>query len=93
MAYHTESIAVFVVDKKVRILISKYDPDYYLLIAYAWTPKNLEIQEPVAVNYRNGNVAKLPNHEKREVIAFIAKLRIVPIEDPKNVSYTKSCEK
>lgn len=88
MAYHTESIAVFVVDKKVRILISKY-----LLIAYAWTPKNLEIQEPVAVNYRNGNVAKLPNHEKREVIAFIAKLRIVPIEDPKNVSYTKSCEK
>ena len=88
MAYHTESIAVFVVDKKVRILISKY-----LLIGYAWTPKNLEIQEPVAVNYRNGNVAKLPNHEKREVIAFIAKLRIVPIEDPKNVSYTKSCEK
>lgn len=34
------------------------------------------------MNYRNGNFAKLPNHEKREVIAFIAKLRIVPIEDP-----------
>ena len=32
LAYHTESIAVFVVDKKVRILISKYDADYYVLI-------------------------------------------------------------
>ena len=42
--------------------------------ANQWTPKNLEAEESVAVNLWNGNVYRLPRHEKREVIAFIAKL-------------------
>lgn len=60
------------------------------MVGEAWTSKNLETLERVAVNYRN--VAKLPSHEKREAIAFIAKPRIVPIVDPINPSYTKSYE-
>jgi hypothetical protein len=66
---------VFVTEEKVRILISKYDADYYVLVMEGWMPKNYKIQERVAVNYRNGNVAKLPNHEKIEILTFIGKTK------------------
>ena len=49
---------------------------------------NLEIQKRVAVNYRNGDVVKLPK-QRREILTFIGKTNAVPIEDLINPSYTK----
>ena len=40
---------IFYLDEKIRILISKYDPDYYVMVAEAWKPKNNEIQQRVSV--------------------------------------------
>jgi hypothetical protein len=40
LGYHTESKVAFVFEEKVRILISKYDADYYVLVE-VWTPKDL----------------------------------------------------
>lgn len=46
---------------------------------------NLEIQKRVAVNYRNGDVVKLPR-QRREILTFIGKTNAVPIEDLINPS-------
>lgn len=66
---------VFHMDEKIRILISKYDPDYYVMVGEAWMPKNHEIQQRVSVNYRHGNIVNLSSHEKREVLTFVAKTK------------------
>jgi hypothetical protein len=73
---------VFLPDEKVRILVSKYDAVYYVLVGEAWMPKNLEIQKRIAVNYQNGNIVKLPRHEKREVLTFIAKTKNSVTQEP-----------
>jgi hypothetical protein len=73
---------VFLPDEKVRILVSKYDADYYVLVGEAWMPKNLEIQKRIAMNYQNGNITKLPRHEKREVLTFIAKTKNSVTQEP-----------
>lgn len=57
-------------DEKVRILISKFDADYYVLVNEWWMPKNREIQERVATNYRKGNVATMESVEKRNIEHF-----------------------
>ena len=66
---------VFYMDEKIRILTSKYDLDFYAMVIMGWKPKNNEIQQRVAVDYRNGNVAKLPYHEKTEVLMFYGKTK------------------
>jgi hypothetical protein len=35
---------IFYVDEKMRIYISKYDPDYYVMVSEAWIPKNHKTQ-------------------------------------------------
>jgi hypothetical protein len=62
-------------DEKIRILVSKYDPDYYVLKGEAWMPKNLEIQQRISSNYQYGNIIKLPSHEKIEILTFIGKTK------------------
>jgi hypothetical protein len=73
---------VFLPDEKVKILVSKYDADYYVLVGEAWMPKNLEIQKRIEVNYQNGNITKLLRHEKREVLTFIAKTKNSVSQEP-----------
>jgi hypothetical protein len=51
-------------------------------VGEAWTPKNREIQERVAVNYLFGNFAKLPSHEKREYLIFVAKTKNSFTQEP-----------
>jgi hypothetical protein len=34
------------------------------------------------VNYQNGNITKLPRHEKREVLTFIAKTKNSVTQEP-----------
>jgi hypothetical protein len=36
---------IFYLDEKIRIFISKYAPDYYVVVDEAWMPKNHEIQK------------------------------------------------
>ena len=62
-------------DEKIKISVSKYDPDYYVLVGEAWIPKNLEIQQRILSNYRHGNIIKLPSHEKVEILTFIGKTK------------------
>jgi hypothetical protein len=64
---------IFSLHEKARILISKYDPDYYVMVSEAWMPKNREIQQQISSNYNHGDIIKLPNHEKTEVLPFIGK--------------------
>lgn len=66
---------IFYLDEKIRILISKYDPDYYVMVAEAWKPKNNEIQQRVSANYRHGDIIRLPGHDKTEVLTFIGKTK------------------
>jgi hypothetical protein len=66
---------IFYVDEKMRIYISKYDPDYYVMVSEAWIPKNHETQQHMSSNYHYGDVIKLPNHEKAEVLTFIGKTK------------------
>jgi hypothetical protein len=66
---------IFYLDEKIRILISKYAPDYYVVVDEAWMPKNHEIQQRISSNYRHGNITKLPSHEKIEILTFIAKTK------------------
>jgi hypothetical protein len=66
---------IFSLHEKVRILISKYDPDYYVMVSEAWIPKNHEIQQCVSSNYQRGDIIKLPSHEKTEVLGFIGKIK------------------
>jgi hypothetical protein len=41
LGYLTESKVALVFEEKVRILIPKYDADYYVLVGEVWTPKDL----------------------------------------------------
>ena len=66
---------VFQMDEKIKISVSKYDPDYYVIVDEAWKPKNLEIQQRISSNYRHGNIIKLPSHEKVEILTFIGKTK------------------
>jgi hypothetical protein len=66
---------IFYLDEKIRILISKYDPDYYIMVSEAWTPKNHKIQQQIASNYRHGDITKLPTYDKTEVLTFIGKTK------------------
>ena len=64
---------IFSLHEKIKILISKYDPDYYVVISEAWAPKNNKIQQ--SVDYRRGDIAKLLSHDKTEVLTFIGKTK------------------
>ena len=66
---------IFSVAEKIKIFVSKYDPDYYVMVGETWTPKNHEIQQRVSANYRHGSIVNLPNHEKTEILTFIAKTK------------------
>jgi len=70
------------VDEKVRILVPKYDPAYYVMVSEAWMPKNLEIQQRISSNYRHGNIIKLPGNEKTEILIFIAKTKSSVNQEP-----------
>jgi hypothetical protein len=61
---------IFYVDEKMRIYISKYDPDCYVMVSDAWVPKN-----HMSSNYQYGDVIKLPTHEKTEILTFIGKTK------------------
>jgi hypothetical protein len=65
---------IFYLDEKIRILVLKYDPDYYVMVGEAWMPKNNEIQQRIS-NYRHGDIIKLPNYEKIETLTFIGKTK------------------
>lgn len=66
---------IFLMAEKIKIFVSKYDPDYYVMVGEAWMPKNLETQQRISMNYRHDNIAKLSSHEKMEVLTFIAKTK------------------
>jgi hypothetical protein len=66
---------IFNLDEKIRILISNYDPDYYVMVSEAWKPKNHEIQQHISSNYSHGDIIRLPSHEKTEVLTFIGKTK------------------
>jgi hypothetical protein len=44
--------------------------------------KNCEIEVRVALNYQNGKVAMLPNHEKTEILTFIGKTKSSTNREP-----------
>ncbi len=72
----------------MRILISKYDPDYYVIVAEAWKPKNNEIQQRISPNYQYDDITRLPRHEKMEVLGFVAKTKNSIDQNPdKSESY------
>jgi hypothetical protein len=66
---------IFYLDEKIRILISKYDPDYYVMVSEAWMSKNNEIQQRISSNYRHGDIINLPSHQRTEVLTFIGKTK------------------
>jgi hypothetical protein len=66
---------IFYLDEKIRIFISKYDPDYYVMVSEAWMPKNYEIQQQISSNYQHGDIIKLPTHNKTETLIFIGKTK------------------
>jgi hypothetical protein len=66
---------IFYLDEKIRILVLKYDPDYYVMVGEAWGPSNHEIQQRISSNYRHGDIIKLPSHEKTEILTFIGKTK------------------
>jgi hypothetical protein len=66
---------LFYLDEKIRILISKHDPDYYVMVSEAWGPKNNEIQQRISSNYHYGDITKLPTYDKVEVLTFIGKTK------------------
>jgi hypothetical protein len=59
-------------DEKIKISVSKYDPDYYVMVGEAWIPKN---QHRISANYRHGSIVNLPDHEKTEIVTFVAKTK------------------
>jgi hypothetical protein len=66
---------IFYLDEKIRIFISKYDPDYYVMVSEVWMPKNNEIQQQISSNYQHGDIIKLPTHDKTETLIFIGKTK------------------
>jgi hypothetical protein len=53
-------------DEKIKISVSKYDPDYYVMVGEAWIPKN---QHRISADYRRGSIVNLPDHDKTEILA------------------------
>jgi hypothetical protein len=45
------------------------------MVCEGWRPKNNEIQQRVSVNYRYGDIIRLPNHEKTELLTFVGKTK------------------
>jgi hypothetical protein len=45
------------------------------MVSEAWIPKNHEIQQHISSNYHHGDIIKLPEHEKTEVLGFIGKAK------------------
>jgi hypothetical protein len=66
---------VFSMREKFRILVSMYDPDYYVMVGEAWQPKSHKIQQRISKDYRSGDIARLPSHERQEVAIFYAKTK------------------
>jgi hypothetical protein len=66
---------VFPMREKFRILLSMYDPDYYVMVGEAWRPKSHKIQQRISKNFRSGDIARLPSHERQEVLTFYAKTK------------------
>ena len=66
---------IFSMAEKIRIFVSQYDPDYYVMVSETWTPKDQQIQQRITANYRYGDIAKLSSHEKKEDLLFIAKTK------------------
>jgi hypothetical protein len=66
---------VFTMDEKIRILVSTYDPDYYVMVGEAWIPKNDKIQRRVSKNYREGDMTKLFSHDRPEILTVYAKTK------------------
>jgi hypothetical protein len=66
---------VFLVEEKVRILVSTYASDYYLIIGEGWMPKNIEVQQHISKNYQHGNIQQLSRHDKTEILIFVAKTK------------------
>ena len=40
-------------DEKIRIFVSQYDPDYYVMVSEAWNQRDHEIQQRISANYRS----------------------------------------
>jgi hypothetical protein len=70
-----DKIKVFQMEEKIKISVSKYDPDCYVMISEAWMPKNLETQQSISLNYQHSNITKLPSYEQIEILTFIAKTK------------------
>jgi hypothetical protein len=66
---------IFSMGEKIRILVFKYDPDYYVVVAEGWRPRSDEIQQRISKNFRRGDIAKLPSHEREETLIFYAKTK------------------
>jgi hypothetical protein len=66
---------VFSMREKIKILLSKYDADYYVTVAEAWRSKNDQIEERISKNYRRGDIIKLPSDEKVEALIFYGKTK------------------
>jgi hypothetical protein len=66
---------VFSMREKIRILVSTYDSDYYVVVGEAWRPKSEKIQQGISKNYRLGDIANLPSHEREENLIFYAKTK------------------
>ena len=45
------------------------------MVGEAWMPKNQQIQQRISANYRHINIVNLPNHEKMEILTFVAKTK------------------
>jgi hypothetical protein len=45
------------------------------MVAEGWRPKNNEIQQRVSSNYHRGDIIRLPNHEKTELLTFVGKIK------------------
>jgi hypothetical protein len=65
----------FLMGEKIGILVSKYDPDYYVMVGEAWVPKSHEIQQRVYKNYQYGDITKLSSHDRTEILTFYAKTK------------------
>jgi hypothetical protein len=66
---------IFSIAEKIKIFVSKYDPDYYVMVAEAWMPKNQQVQQRISADYRHGSIVNLPDHEKTEILTFVGKTK------------------
>ncbi len=55
--------------EKIRILVSMYDSDYYVVVGVAWRPKRHKIGQRISKNYQRGDIARLSSHERVETFS------------------------